>query len=192
MKRTVPLLITALGGFVLIGAYFIPPAQSWGEKVSIWFDILASIAFILGGANLFAEVPIEERIGSRALAGATRWSSSYRSSLRWSLESGKSGCRLRRSFRTWRGRVITAKWAAVSGLSFGTVIARWPPRSSPCWRFTWPPQRSAPFRQESRGCSPVRHGIHCSSGADVCRSRIDELDRSQELVRIQILHRAAN
>jgi hypothetical protein len=52
MKRTVPLLITALGGFVLIGAYFIPPAQSWGEKVSIWFDILASIAFILGGANL--------------------------------------------------------------------------------------------------------------------------------------------
>ena len=52
MKRTVPLLITAVGGFVLIGAYFIPPAQSWGEKVSIWFDILASIAFILGGANL--------------------------------------------------------------------------------------------------------------------------------------------
>jgi hypothetical protein len=52
MKRIVPLLITALGGFVLIGAYFIPPAQSWGEKVSIWFDILASIAFILGGANL--------------------------------------------------------------------------------------------------------------------------------------------
>lgn len=52
MKRFVPLLITALGGFVLIGAYFIPPAQSWGEKVSIWFDILASIAFILGGANL--------------------------------------------------------------------------------------------------------------------------------------------
>jgi hypothetical protein len=52
MKRFVPLLITALGGFVLIGAYFIPPAQSWGEKVSIWFDVLASIAFILGGANL--------------------------------------------------------------------------------------------------------------------------------------------
>ena len=32
MKRIVPLLITALGGFVLIGAYFIPPAQSWGRK----------------------------------------------------------------------------------------------------------------------------------------------------------------
>jgi hypothetical protein len=53
MKRTVPLLITALGGFVLMASYFIPPTQSWGEKATIWFDILASIAFILGGANLF-------------------------------------------------------------------------------------------------------------------------------------------
>src|ERR1043166_1127672 len=52
MKRTVPLLITALGGFVMIGAYFIPYTQSWGETVAIWFDILAAIAFILGGANL--------------------------------------------------------------------------------------------------------------------------------------------
>ena len=52
MKRTVPLLITALGGFVLIAAYFIPPAQNWGETVSVWFDILGSIAFVLGGANL--------------------------------------------------------------------------------------------------------------------------------------------
>jgi hypothetical protein len=52
MKRTIPLLITALGGFVLIASYFIPPAQSWGENVSVWFDILGSIAFVLGGANL--------------------------------------------------------------------------------------------------------------------------------------------
>jgi hypothetical protein len=52
MKRFVPLLITALGGFVLIAAYFIPPAESWGQRVTIWFDILASVAFILGGANL--------------------------------------------------------------------------------------------------------------------------------------------
>ncbi len=52
MKRTIPLLITALGGFVLIASYFIPPTQSWGENVSIWFDILSSIAFVLGGANL--------------------------------------------------------------------------------------------------------------------------------------------
>jgi hypothetical protein len=52
MKRTVPLLITAIGGFVLIGAYFIPPTQGWGETVAVWFDVLASIAFILGGGNL--------------------------------------------------------------------------------------------------------------------------------------------
>ena len=52
MKRLVPLLITALGGFVLIVAYFIPYGQSWGEKATVWFDVLAAIAFILGGANL--------------------------------------------------------------------------------------------------------------------------------------------
>ena len=52
MKRTIPLLITALGGLVLIVAYFIPFMQSWGERVAVWFDVLAAIAFILGGANL--------------------------------------------------------------------------------------------------------------------------------------------
>lgn len=52
MKRTVPLLITALGGFVLIVAYFIPATQGWGEVAAIWFDILAAIAFVLGGGNL--------------------------------------------------------------------------------------------------------------------------------------------
>jgi len=52
MKRTVPLLITAVVGFTLIGAYFVPYTQSWGETVAVWFDVLASIAFILGGGNL--------------------------------------------------------------------------------------------------------------------------------------------
>ena len=52
MKRTIPLLITALGGFVLIVAYFIPYTEAWGEDASIWFDVLAAIAFILGGGNL--------------------------------------------------------------------------------------------------------------------------------------------
>jgi hypothetical protein len=52
MKRSVPLLITAISGFVLIAAYFIPYTQNWGETAAIWFDILASIAFILGGGNL--------------------------------------------------------------------------------------------------------------------------------------------
>jgi len=52
MKRTVPFLIASVPGFVLIVAYFIPPAEGWGESVSIWFDVLAAIAFILGGGNL--------------------------------------------------------------------------------------------------------------------------------------------
>jgi len=37
---------------VLIAAYFIPFTQGWGESVAVWFDVLASIAFILGGGNL--------------------------------------------------------------------------------------------------------------------------------------------
>lgn len=52
MKRMLPLWITALGGFVLIFSYFIPETESWGEVAAIWFDVLASIAFILGGGNL--------------------------------------------------------------------------------------------------------------------------------------------
>lgn len=52
MKRTVPFLIASISGFVLIVAYFIPFTEHWGEKASIWFDVLAAIAFILGGGNL--------------------------------------------------------------------------------------------------------------------------------------------
>lgn len=52
MKRQVPLLITGFAGFALIAAYFIPYTQSWGENAAIWFDILAAIAFVLGGGNL--------------------------------------------------------------------------------------------------------------------------------------------
>ena len=52
MKRNVPLLLAIIAGFVMILAFFIPYTVSWGEDVSIWFDILASIAFILGGGNL--------------------------------------------------------------------------------------------------------------------------------------------
>ena len=52
MKRNVPLLLAMIAGFVMIVAYFIPFAQPWGEEVSVWFDILAAIAFVLGGGNL--------------------------------------------------------------------------------------------------------------------------------------------
>jgi hypothetical protein len=52
MKRTLPLIITTIAGIILILSYFIPAAQAWGEDVTVWFDILAAIAFILGGGNL--------------------------------------------------------------------------------------------------------------------------------------------
>ncbi len=52
MKRTIPLLITAIAGLLLIGQFFIPPMQMLGELAAIFFDILAAVAFILGGGNL--------------------------------------------------------------------------------------------------------------------------------------------
>jgi hypothetical protein len=52
MKQTVPLMIAAATGFVLIVSYFIPYTETWGEDAMAWFNILAAVAFILGGANL--------------------------------------------------------------------------------------------------------------------------------------------
>ncbi len=52
LKRMMPLLITATVGFVLIVASFIPATVGWGEVAAVWFDILAAVAFILGGGNL--------------------------------------------------------------------------------------------------------------------------------------------
>jgi len=52
MKRTVPLIITFVVGLVLILSVFFPYTESLGEDCSVFFDIIASIAFILGGGNL--------------------------------------------------------------------------------------------------------------------------------------------
>ena len=52
MKRTVPMVIAGATGFVLIVSYFIPYTESWGEDAMKWFNILAAVAFILGGGNL--------------------------------------------------------------------------------------------------------------------------------------------
>ena len=52
MKRTLPLMIASITGFVVIFAYFFPYTEEWGEYTMIWFDILAAIAFVLGGGNL--------------------------------------------------------------------------------------------------------------------------------------------
>jgi hypothetical protein len=47
-------MITAIVGFVLVVAYFIPhpPFDELREDFSIFFDIIAAVAFILGGGNL--------------------------------------------------------------------------------------------------------------------------------------------
>lgn len=52
MKRTIPLLLASTAGLIMIVAYFITYTEAWGEKVSGWFNILAAVAFILGGGNL--------------------------------------------------------------------------------------------------------------------------------------------
>ena len=52
MKRTVPLIIAIVAGFVLLVANFIPYAEDWGLKAQEWFNILAVGAMILGGGNL--------------------------------------------------------------------------------------------------------------------------------------------
>lgn len=55
MKNTIPWLIAAATGCVMIAADFIPPAHDWREEASSWFEILAGMAFVLGGANLFVQ-----------------------------------------------------------------------------------------------------------------------------------------
>jgi hypothetical protein len=52
MKRTIPLFIVGITGLVLIVSYFVPPAASWGDEAMGWFNILAAVAFVLGGGNL--------------------------------------------------------------------------------------------------------------------------------------------
>jgi hypothetical protein len=52
MKRTVPLIITATVGVVLIVSNFIPAFRAWGEEATTFFSIIAAIAFVLGGGSL--------------------------------------------------------------------------------------------------------------------------------------------
>lgn len=52
MKRTFPLVIASVTGFLLIAAFFVPYTQDWGNEVKTWFDIVAAFAFVLGGGNI--------------------------------------------------------------------------------------------------------------------------------------------
>jgi hypothetical protein len=54
VKRTIPLLITALVGSLLVFAYFVPHPAVGGinRKIPDFFNIIAAFAFVLGGGNL--------------------------------------------------------------------------------------------------------------------------------------------
>jgi hypothetical protein len=52
VKRLIPLYITFIVGAVLTFSYFSPRFGSLGEDFSVFFDIIAVFAFILGGGNL--------------------------------------------------------------------------------------------------------------------------------------------
>jgi len=53
MKTTLPWIVASVTGCVIILAFFVPAAQGWQSEAGTWFDILAAVAFVLGGANLF-------------------------------------------------------------------------------------------------------------------------------------------
>ncbi|MFN7802477.1 MAG: hypothetical protein ACK5TO_00580 [Planctomycetaceae bacterium] len=52
LRNTIPWLIAACAGSVIIAAYFVPSAQGWQDTIGQWFEVLASFAFVLGGVNL--------------------------------------------------------------------------------------------------------------------------------------------
>ncbi len=54
MRREIPLFITFIIGVVLVVSLFIPhvPFPSLEHEFSVWFDLIAVFAFVLGGGNL--------------------------------------------------------------------------------------------------------------------------------------------
>ncbi len=52
LRVTIPVLIASLVGIILVMAMFLPPLHEADNYFSQWFDIIAAVAFILGGGNL--------------------------------------------------------------------------------------------------------------------------------------------
>ena len=75
MTASVPQLVTAFVGGLLIVAFFVPPLEPVREEFSLFFDILAAFAFVLGGASLLGRH--RRRIAERS--GGWGWSGSSRS-----------------------------------------------------------------------------------------------------------------
>ncbi len=55
MQRAVPIAITFVVAWVLLWAVYVPPVERIREEFTLFFDILAAFAFILGGANLLRQ-----------------------------------------------------------------------------------------------------------------------------------------
>ena len=52
MSRSVAVLVTAVAGIVMVLSAVVRPLEFLGTAVVDWFNVLAAIAFVLGGANL--------------------------------------------------------------------------------------------------------------------------------------------
>ena len=52
MSRSVALLICLIGGLTMLVSPFLPMATGWANDVTDWFNILAAMAFVLGGGSL--------------------------------------------------------------------------------------------------------------------------------------------
>jgi hypothetical protein len=55
MKTTIPWLLACITGCVMIGATFVPGLAEWKNEAGSWFELLAALAFVLGGVNLCAQ-----------------------------------------------------------------------------------------------------------------------------------------
>ena len=52
MSRTLALALASIAGLVMVLSAFVKPLEFLGTTVVDWFNVLAAIAFVLGGANL--------------------------------------------------------------------------------------------------------------------------------------------
>jgi len=52
MSRSIALLICLVGGLTMLVSPFLPMATGWANDVTDWFNILAAMAFVLGGGSL--------------------------------------------------------------------------------------------------------------------------------------------
>ncbi len=52
LRVTIPVAIASIVGVLLVMAMFLPPLHLADNYFSQWFDIIAAVAFVLGGGNL--------------------------------------------------------------------------------------------------------------------------------------------